>query len=145
MMAGPATGAEIVIIEDDPSIASFLRDLLAMDGYRAAAFADGTALDAVIAAAPRLIFLDLMLPAPDGAEICRCLRADSRTRTTPIVFMTAAAPMSLGQRLGGCAYDGLLHKPFDIDDVLALAARYVRDRQARPSLLDDAALSQGDA
>src|SRR4051812_37966449 len=113
-----AAGAEIVIIEDDPSIANFLCDLLGMEGYRVLAFPDGSTLAAVIAAAPRLIFLDLMLPVPDGAEICRRLRANPRTRFTPLVMMTAAAPFAVSLRLRGCAYDGLLSKPFDIDDVL---------------------------
>lgn len=130
--------AEIVIIEDDPSIASFLADLLDMEGYRVATFPDGTALDAVIAAAPRLILLDLMLPHADGAEICGRLRAEPRMRATPIVIMTAATSTPVAQRLHGCRYDGLLNKPFDIDAVLALAARYARNPVA-PMLLDNAA------
>jgi DNA-binding response OmpR family regulator len=141
-MAEHATRAEIVIIEDDPGIADFLSELLGMEDYRVASFPDGMALDAVIAAAPRLIFLDLMLPTPDGVEICRRLRANPRTRATPIVIMTAAAPLAISQRLRGCTHDGLLHKPFDIDDVLALAACYVRDR-AIPPIASDAALGDG--
>ena len=139
---GKAARAEIVIVEDDLSIARFLADLLEMEDYRVATFADGLALDAVIGMSPRLIFLDLMLPSPDGAEICRRLRADPRTRTTPIVIMTAVAPMSAHERLRGCGHDGLLNKPFDIDDVLAIAGRYVRNR-VTPVLLNDAALGDG--
>lgn len=131
-MIEQAINAEIVIIEDDLSIASFLRELLEMDGYRVLAFADGTALDAVIVATPRLIFLDLMLPQLDGAEICRRLRADPRSRTTPIIIMTAASMTTIGQRLYGCVYDGLLRKPFDINAPLDIAARYVRNPAAPP-------------
>jgi chemosensory pili system protein ChpA (sensor histidine kinase/response regulator) len=140
-MAEQGDNADIVVIEDDLGIARFLSDLLSLDGYRVALFPDGTALDAVSAAAPRLILLDLMLPAPDGAEICRLLRADARTRATPIVFMTAAAPRAIKQRLLGCQYDGLLHKPFDIDDVLDIADRYARERAILPAA--DAALGNG--
>ena len=130
---------DIAIIEDDASIASFLRDLLEMEAYRVAAFPDGTTLDHVIAAAPRLILLDLMLPHPDGAEICRRLRADARTRAVPIVIMTAVAPLAVANWLRGCAHNGLLQKPFDIDDVLAVAARHIRGRAA-PLQVSDAAL-----
>ena len=143
-MAERATRAEIVIIEDDQGIARFLKDLLELEGYRAAMYADGAALDLVAATEPRLIFLDLMLPPPGGAEICRRLRADPRTRATPIVIMTAAAPLTIEQQLHGCDYDGLLRKPFDIDEVLGIASRSIRARVA-PSLLNDAALGECDA
>jgi DNA-binding response OmpR family regulator len=134
--------ADIVIIEDDSSIASFLADLLEMEDYRVATFLDGTRLDAVIAAAPRLILLDLMLPYLDGAEVCRRLRAEPRTRATPVIIMTAAASTPVTRRLSGCSHDGLLSKPFDIDAVLALADRYVHNHVA-PALLHDAALGDG--
>jgi CheY-like chemotaxis protein len=131
--------AEIVIIEDDPSIAELLSELLELEGYRVATFADGTTLEPVIAAAPRLIFLDLMLPFADGDEICRRLRADPRSRTTPIFLMTAASCASIARRLRNCDHDGLLQKPFDIDDLLTIAARYVH-RLATPPPLDTTAL-----
>ena len=133
-MTEQATKADIVIIEDDLSIANFLRDLLEMDGYRVMSFADGTALAAVVVARPRLILLDLMLPELDGAEICRRLRADPHTRTTPIVMMTAASTTTIVQRLHGCVYNGLLRKPFDIDELLGIATLYIRDPYA-PALL----------
>jgi two-component system alkaline phosphatase synthesis response regulator PhoP len=123
---------DIAIIEDDASIASFLSELLGMEGYRAVAFPDGNTLDAVLAAAPRLILLDLMLPTLDGAEVCRRLRADPRARTTPIVIMTAAAPLAASQWLRGCAHSGLLPKPFDIDEILDIAERYLRPRAPEP-------------
>jgi two-component system phosphate regulon response regulator PhoB/two-component system alkaline phosphatase synthesis response regulator PhoP len=140
-MMGNGSRAEIVIIEDDPSIARFLADLLEMEDYRVATFLDGTTLDAVTAAAPQLILLDLMLPQLDGAEVCRRLRAAPRTRTTPIIIMTAAASTPVAQRLSSCSHDGLLNKPFDIDAVLALAARYVR-KPVTPMLMNDAALGE---
>ena len=141
-MTSSANRADIVIIEDDESIACFLADLLEMEGYRVATFPDGTAIDAVIAAAPRLILLDLMLPQLDGAEVCRRLRAERRTRATPVVIMTAAASTPIAQRLNHCRHDGLLNKPFDIDTVLTLADRYARNH-VPPALIDDAAHGKG--
>lgn len=123
---------DIAIIEDDPGIAEFLRDLLELEGYRVATFADGTSLDTVIAAAPRLIFLDLMLPHADGADLCHRLRADPRTRQTSIYMMTAAAATPVTQRLRECNLDGLLYKPFNIDEVLDIAARHARPTYAIP-------------
>ena len=123
---------DIAIIEDDPGIAEFLRDLLETEGYRVAIFADGTSLDTVIAAAPRLIFLDLMLPHADGSELCRRLRADPRTRQQSIYMMTAAAATPVAQRLRDCRHDGLLNKPFNIDEILDIAARHAQKRLPPP-------------
>ena len=124
---------DILVIEDDPGIADFLVDLLRYEGYRVASLAEGATMEEVVASPPGLIFLDLMLPDPDGAEICRRLRAQEATRAVPIVIMTAASPAVRMQRLRGCAHDALLPKPFDVDDVLALAARYLRPATAQPA------------
>lgn len=126
------TRLDILVIEDDPGIAGFLVDMLRYEGYRAASLADGTALEPVCAAPPRLILLDLMLPAPDGAAICRQLRADERTSALPIVIMTAASAVARAQRLRDCTYEALLSKPFDIEDLLALVERHLRPAQASP-------------
>jgi len=131
---GPAV--DILVIEDDPGIADFLVDLLRYEGYRVAALAEGASLEEIAVSPPGLIFLDLMLPDRDGAEICRRLRAEEATRAVPIVIMTAAGPAVRMQRLRGCAYDALLPKPFDVDDVLALAARYLRPATA-PTATDE--------
>ncbi len=139
-MAGNEPAPEILIIEDDAGIGQFLVDLLHLHGYRAAAATDGAALDRVIPTAPRLIFLDLMLPNLDGGEICRRLRAEPRTRDIPIAIMTAAAPATIARLLRGCAYDALLRKPFDIDEALAIAARHARRGDAGPHAAGEAAL-----
>jgi DNA-binding response OmpR family regulator len=116
---------DILVIEDERSIVEVLVDLLSSEGYRVATLVDGARVEDVTAIAPRMILLDLMLPAPDGAELCRMLRADERTRALPIVFMTAAAPTVSAQRLLGCTYEALLHKPFHLDEVLALVDRFL--------------------
>ena len=41
----------------------------------------------------------------------------------PIVYLTALLPQALGARLGDCPHAGLLHKPFDLDDLLAVVQR----------------------
>jgi DNA-binding response OmpR family regulator len=124
-MQRPDTHPDILVIEDDQDIAEFLTELLSLEGYRVATRADGVALEEVMAAPPRLLLLDLMLPESNGGDICRRLQADPRTRGVPVVIMTAAAPAMIDEWLHGCAYDGLLRKPFDIDELLALVERYV--------------------
>jgi two-component system alkaline phosphatase synthesis response regulator PhoP len=101
----------ILIVEDEPDIASVLADDLRMDGHQVEIAADGeSALDRARAGNWELILLDLMLPRKDGMEVCRALRhAGVRT---PIIMLTARtqeAEKVLGLELGA---DDYVTKPF---------------------------------
>jgi CheY-like chemotaxis protein len=112
----PPSASPILLVEDDREIARLLCALLRDAGYRVAVAADGPgALAAVL--------LDVRLPGVDGVEVCRRLRADPRTRAVPVLFLTAAWPAELRERLAGVAYQGLLRKPFAFAEVLAALRR----------------------
>ncbi|MFX5839526.1 response regulator, partial [Acinetobacter baumannii] len=77
----------VLIVEDEPKLASLLSDYLAAAGYVSETIADGReVVPSVRAAAPDLILLDLMLPGRDGLEVCRELRTFS---DVPIIMLTA--------------------------------------------------------
>lgn len=103
----------ILVIEDEKDI----RDLVALHlknaGYGVVATAKG---DEGLATAqktlPALIILDLMLPGMDGLEICRRLKKEERTKTIPLVMLTAKRDeidRVLGFELGA---DDYVTKPF---------------------------------
>jgi len=103
--------AQILIVEDEPDIATFLADDLQAEGHEVDIAVDGAT--AVRRAEERtwdLILLDLMLPGKDGLEVCRELR---RARVgTPIIMLTARTQESdkiLGLELGA---DDYVTKPF---------------------------------
>src|SRR5439155_7321442 len=74
-------GADILIIEDDPSAVRLLRRFLEADGYRVRAANDGTSgLAAARADPPAAILLDILLPGIDGWEILREFKADPALR-----------------------------------------------------------------
>ncbi|MDP9373567.1 MAG: response regulator [Chloroflexota bacterium] len=123
-MATTEASARVLIIEGDPHIAGLLADLLGDEGYRVAVGAGGQGLAAARADPPGLILLDVMMPGMDGPEVCRRLQADPRTRSVPIVFVTAAAALT-AEQLAGCRYAGLIRKPFTLDEVLATVARHL--------------------
>ena len=119
------SGAHILIVEDEPGIAEILADLLADEGYAPAISADGAALAAARADPPGLVLLDAMMPGMDGPEVCRRLKADPRTAQVPVVFLTALPTQALAARLGECPHEGVLPKPFHLDDVLAVVRRHL--------------------
>jgi DNA-binding response OmpR family regulator len=116
--------AHILLVEDEPQLASLVRDQLAATGYRVSLAGDGqTALRAVEAQPPDLVILDWMLPGLDGLEVCRRIRARS---ITPILMLTARAEeidRVLGLEVGA---DDYLTKPFSMRELLARARALLR-------------------
>ena len=103
--------ARILIVEDEPDIATVLADDLRMDDHDVEISADGEiALRQAREQSWDLIILDLMLPRRDGFEVCRALR-QARIKT-PIIMLTARtqeAEKVLGLELGA---DDYVTKPF---------------------------------
>src|SRR5262245_45034056 len=115
-MAGP-----ILIIEDDPDIAEILRYGFENGGFQtrvALSGEEGLAACLDKNDPPSIILLDLLLPGMNGFEICRRLRSEPLTRTTPIVIISATASdktIATGRELGISDY---IVKPFTMSDVL---------------------------
>ena len=124
-MTGSPGAAIVLIVEDDQQIVGVLTDLLVDEGYRVIAGVDGQGLAVALAEPPALVLLDVMMPGMDGVEVCRRLRADPRTRDVPIVFLTAVPPEVLAQQLGDLPYQGVIRKPFRLDEVLDTVERFV--------------------
>ena len=101
----------ILVVEDEPAIATGLKDDLELEGYQVDVAEDGVAaVDAAPKKAYDLILLDVMLPKKDGFSVCRELRT-SGVRT-PIILLTARgeeADKIRGLNLGA---DDYVTKPF---------------------------------
>jgi len=101
----------ILLVEDEPAIATGVRDDLELEGYSVDVVADGvTASTRGIQGQYDLILLDLMLPGKDGYTVCRELRAAGVR--TPLLMLTARGQESdkvLGLELGA---DDYITKPF---------------------------------
>ncbi len=115
----------ILIVEDEPKIASLLEDYLrSRGGYRCRTVHRGDeALDAFHAEKPDLVLLDLMLPGLDGIDVCKALRAES---TVPIIMVTARIEeidRLLGLELGA---DDYICKPFSPREVVARVKAVLR-------------------
>jgi len=117
----------ILVVEDEPDIASLLEYNLGREGYSVSVVSDGEeAVDRIVAEAPDLVLLDLMLPGLDGLEVCRRIKQDPATRNVPIIMVTAKGEESdlvLGLGLGA---DDYVTKPFSPKEVLARVRAVLR-------------------
>jgi DNA-binding response OmpR family regulator len=122
--------ARILVVEDDESLSTVLKDALVREGHDVAVERDGrTALDRALEKRFDLVLLDLMLPGLDGYEVCRRLRAAGRG--TQVLMLTARGREEdrvKGLRLGA---DDYVVKPFSLKELLARVE--ARLRAVRPA------------
>jgi DNA-binding response OmpR family regulator len=104
---------KIVIVEDDKDINELLEYNLQAEGYKTTCVYDGEeALDVIFRIKPDLVVLDIMLPQMNGKEICKVLKSDERTKSIPVIMLTAKSEETdvvVGFELGAEDY---VTKPF---------------------------------
>jgi two-component system, OmpR family, response regulator BaeR len=120
--------ADILVVEDEPKMASLLMDYLRAEGHRPRHLGEGSHVVATVRVAPpELIVLDVMLPGCDGMTICRELRTFS---AVPIIMLTARSDET--DRLAGLdggADDYICKTPFSPREVMARVRALLRRTQ----------------
>src|SRR5918994_1205518 len=120
---------QILIVEDDRSLAEVLEYNLRQDGYQTLVAHDGQdGLQQAKLRTPDLVVLDLMLPMIDGLEICRRLRADPVTRNILVLMLTAKSEETdevVGFSVGT---DDYVAKPFSVKVLLERIRALLRRR-----------------
>jgi len=123
------TPANILIIEDDPTILRVVKDNFVSRGYRVRTARNGEeGLEAALNGGADLIILDIMLPKVNGFEICRAVRAEKLEM--PILMLTAKGQeedIVRGLELGA---DDYITKPFSVRELLARAQAFLRRSRA---------------
>jgi two-component system OmpR family response regulator len=125
----------VLVVEDEAKMASLLRRALEREGY--AVDVAGTGQDALWLGTENdydAVVLDVMLPPPDGFEVCRTLR--SRGRWAPVLLLTARDAVE--DRVAGldAGADDYLAKPFSFAELYArLRALTRRGARERPATL----------
>ncbi len=108
----------VLLVDDTPTNLAVLKETLTPEGYKLAFANSGEkALEITSRIIPDLILLDVMMPGIDGLETCRQLKADSKTKEIPIIFITAkkeSEDIVAGFRAGGVDY---ITKPFQQNEV----------------------------
>lgn len=72
----------------------------------------------------KVVLLDMMMPEMDGYEALRLMKGDAALRPVPVFAVTAQAMIGDRERCLEAGADEYLSKPVDIDQLLALFAKY---------------------
>jgi two-component system response regulator MprA len=108
----------VLVVDDDEGVRRSLAHVLCRDGYHVSLAADGAqAMEELGRTRPEVIVLDVLIPEPNGLEICRRLRR--RGDRTPILMLTARDLVE--DRVAGldAGADDYLVKPFALDELRA--------------------------
>lgn len=123
----------ILLVEDEKNIAEAVKYALEKEGFRTLIARDGLkGLEAARRELPDLILLDWMLPEMDGLDVCRILKGDERTRSTPIVMLTVKSDETdkvLGLEMGA---DDYVTKPFSPRELVARVKAILRRAKPQP-------------
>ena len=119
----------VLIVEDEPAIAELIAVNLRHNGFRPTWAMDSASaqreLDAVL---PDIILLDWMLPGESGLSLARKWRANPRTKSVPLIMLTARGDES--DRVAGldAGADDYIVKPFSTKELLARVRAVLRRR-----------------
>lgn len=122
----------ILVADDDPVVREVVRRYLERDGLEVVETADGPATAEVLARNEiDLAVLDVMMPAPDGIELCRAVRAGPHPQT-PIILLTALGEEDdrvIGLQAGA---DDYVTKPFSPRELALRVASVLRRAHPAP-------------
>jgi len=131
-------GERILIVDDSAEIIDFLQAILYPLGYVLSWSGDGKeGLTKAIYESPDLVLLDLNLPSMSGISILEALH--NRHVQTPVVMMTFHGAESVVSRALQLGARGYLIKPFEVDEIIAVIERVLREERERrePDFFDD--------
>ena len=119
----------ILIIEDNEKNRKLVRDVLQVKGYKT--IETDTAeegLKLALEESPALILMDVQLPGMDGITALKRLKAEAKTKSIPVIAVTASAMSYKRQTMLAEGFDGYQTKPISLKDFLGEIERVLAAR-----------------
>ncbi|MBL4805972.1 MAG: phosphate regulon transcriptional regulator PhoB [Rhodobacteraceae bacterium] len=127
---------KILVVEDEEALQQLLEYNLSREGFEVTVVGDGAEVITTVAEiSPDFVLLDWMLPNLSGIEICRQLRANTETRSLPIIMLTARGEEEDRVRGLDKGADDYITKPFSISELVARIKAVLR--RTNPAIVGD--------
>ena len=117
---------KVLVVDDEPTILMMTAGRLRANGYRVITAESGTeALEKVSAEKPDIMLIDIMMPTPDGYEVCQTLKTNLNFSGIPIILFTAKTNQTEIEDAMACGADDYIIKPFSADVLLAKVKKHL--------------------
>lgn len=114
----------ILILDDNEAILGVVTEALAYEKFEVMDISFGyQLLEAITEFLPDLILMDYRLADTNGGDLCRRLKSDPEHRHIPVIIFSAYFSPNDANQPGDC--DGMLYKPFDLDQLLRIVHLHI--------------------
>ncbi len=121
----------VLVVDDEPNIVLSIKFLMKQQGYEVRTASNGEeALQALNEKVPDLILLDVMMPKPDGYEVCQRIRATAKWRAIPVIMLTAKGREVEREKGFAMGADDYITKPFATQELVAKVQAILHEKPA---------------
>ena len=125
-------GRTVLVVDDSASIRAMIEKALEGAGFNVISAEDGQkALELLGKYAPDMILSDLHMPVLDGYGLCKTVHADRKLSQIPFIIMSSDGDRATMRRLLQYGASAYLVKPFNIDQLVVTAERFLSDHFGR--------------
>ena len=125
--AETATGAKVLVADDDAALTSTLTWILREHGYQVSAVSDGEhLLERLRLERPDLVLLDVMMPKVDGLQLLRRIRAEPGWQDLPVLMVSSMPPEDGTVKSLEIGANDFIPKPFRMKELLARVDAHLR-------------------
>ena len=115
-------GKKILVADDDPDILNAMKIILEQEGFEVIITRSATSVLSLCEQLPDLIFIDIRMSGEDGNDVCKKIKSDHQWKSIPVIIFSANNDTREMANASGA--DGFLLKPFNLNDLLALAHKH---------------------
>lgn len=120
----------VLVVDDEPNIVLSIKFLINQQGYEVRTASNGEeALQELSRQIPDLILLDIMMPKPDGYEVCQKIRATPAWKDIPVIMLTAKGRDVEKQKGLAMGADDYITKPFATHELVAKVRAALNERK----------------
>jgi CheY-like chemotaxis protein len=117
---------KILIVDDEPDILDVVQFRLSRKGYEVILAVNGReALEKINQQKPDLVFLDYRMPFLNGLEVCKRIKENESSKSTPVIILTASLAVVTDEELSQVHADGRLVKPFEPEELFRIIEKFI--------------------
>lgn len=117
----------ILVVEDNDDLSVLFKLVLESEGYQVETASNGRdAFECLDETQPQLILMDIMMPGISGLQVARNIKQKPNCQSLPILLVSALDQLQ-DRQLSESKADGILYKPFDLDELIRRVASLTCD------------------